>query len=79
MMKITTSQILAVLRKTNQLKKRINELECIIYTLTDSNSRILRNLELAFVFEEEINNPHGVVPKTREITVSQKLMLLRLR
>lgn len=78
-MEMTPLQILALIRKANELKHRVSELECIICTLTDSDSRILRNLELAFVFEEEINNPHGVVPKTREITVSQKLMLLRLR
>ena len=64
-------------RKINELEARIAQLECIIHTLTDPNSRILRNLELAQLFQEEINKPYKPTPWTFKLMVSQRLMLLR--
>ena len=73
------SLLTSQLRKINELEARIAQLECIIHTLTNSDSRILRNLELAFILEEEINKPHEILSGTRDLTLSQKLMLLRLK
>ena len=73
------SLLTSQLRKINELEARIAQLECIIHTLTNSDSRILRNLELAFILDEEINKPHEVLSGTRDLTLSQKLMLLRLK
>lgn len=75
-MELTHSQTSQLLRKVHELEARIAQLECIIHTLTNSNSRILRDLELAFVLEE-INKPHEILSGTRDLTFSQKLMLLR--
>ncbi|KKM93721.1 hypothetical protein LCGC14_1205670 [marine sediment metagenome] len=64
-------------RKINKLEARIAQLECIIHTLTDPNSRILRNLELAIVLDDEFSKPHKIIPETFKRMVSQRLMVLR--
>lgn len=44
-------------RKINKLEARIVQLKCIIHTLTDPDSRILRDLELATIVERIIQIP----------------------